>query len=90
MAQEPTPKKHRVVSGGTTYHGGITKTGSKYLRWVLVECTHVHVRRVRDNVTEFYEKLAVKKGKSKATTAAAAKLLKIAYWVLKERRPYHG
>jgi transposase len=31
-------------SGGTTYHGRITKTGSSYLRWVLNQCTWVHVR----------------------------------------------
>src|SRR5919106_6781549 len=31
-------------SGGVTYHGKITKTGSKYLRWVLLECVHVHIR----------------------------------------------
>jgi transposase len=77
-------------SGGKTYHGGITKAGSRHLRWVLTECTHAHVKRVRDNVTEFYEKLARKKGKSKASVAASAKLLKIVYWVLKERRPYHS
>jgi hypothetical protein len=34
--------------------------------------------------------LARKKGQAKAITAASAKLLKIAYWVLKEKRPYHG
>lgn len=64
--------------------------GSRYLRWILAECTHVHVRRAMDSVTEFYERLAKKKGKSKATVAASAKPLKIVYWVLKERRPYHS
>ena len=38
----------------------------------------------------FYARLARKKGGSKAVVAASAKLLKISYWVLKERRPYHS
>jgi transposase len=31
-------------SGGITYHGSITKRGSKYLRWIMLECVHVHIR----------------------------------------------
>jgi transposase len=31
-------------SGGITYHGKITKTGSKYLRWIMLECVHAHIR----------------------------------------------
>ena len=31
-------------SGGITYHGSITKRGSKYLRWIMLECAHVHIR----------------------------------------------
>lgn len=78
-------------SGGVTYHGRITKRGSKHLRWILTECTHAHIRTAKDsNVTKFYNKIARKKGKQKATVAAASKLLKIAYWVMKECREYHG
>lgn len=76
-------------SGGVTYHGRITKTGSKYLRWVLIECVHVHIRTSRhSNITRFYERLVKRKGSSTAAVAAAAKLLKVAYWVMKERREY--
>jgi transposase len=78
-------------SGGTTYHGRITKVGSPYLRWVLNQCTWVHVRNEPEgSIAMFYERLRRKKGHSKATVAASAKLLKIVYWVLKEKRPYHG
>jgi transposase len=31
-------------SGGITYHGSITKRGSKYLRWIMLECAHAHIR----------------------------------------------
>ena len=78
-------------SGGVTYHGRITKAGSPYLRWVLNQCTWVHVRNEPEgSIAAFYERLRRKKGHSKAIVAASAKLLKIVYWVLKEKRPYHG
>ncbi|MEM3085376.1 MAG: transposase [Nitrososphaerales archaeon] len=78
-------------SGGVTYHGTITKRGSKYLRWVMIECTHVHIRTAPEsNVAKFYAKMARKKGKQKAVVAAASKLLKVAYCVMKERTKYHG
>jgi transposase len=78
-------------SGGTTYHGGITKTGSPYLRWVLNQCTWVHIRNQPDgSIAVFYDRLRRKKGHSKAAVAASAKLLKVVYWVLREKRPYRG
>jgi transposase len=78
-------------SGGATYHGRITKAGSPYLRWVLNQCTWVHVRNEPEgSIAVFYERLRRKKGHSKASVAASAKLLKVVYWVLKEKRPYHG
>ena len=77
-------------SGGITYHGKITKTESKYLRWVLIECVHVHIRtNKQSSIARFYERLVKRKGSSIAAVAAAAKLLKVVYWVMKERRKYH-
>lgn len=61
------------------------------MRWVLNQCAWVHIRAEPDgNVATFYRRLSRKKGSAKAIVAASAKLLKIAYWVLRERRPYHG
>lgn len=78
-------------SGGTTYHGRITKVGSPYLRWILNQCTWVHIRNEPEgSVALFYGKLRRKKGHAKAIVAASAKLLKVVYWVLREKRPYHG
>lgn len=78
-------------SGGITHYGSsITKTGSKHLRWIMLECVHAHIRTGKDsNITKFYQRLARKKGNSKAAVAAASKLLKIVYWVMKEKRKYH-
>lgn len=77
-------------SGEVTYYGSrITKAESKYLRWILQECVHAHIRiEENSNISQFYHKIAKKKGNSKAAVAAAAKLLKVAYWIMKERRMY--
>jgi transposase len=76
-------------SGGVTYHGNITKTGSKHLRWIMLECVHAHIRTDKSsNITQFYQRLAKKKGNSKAAVAAASKLLRVVYWIMKEQREY--
>jgi transposase len=84
-----TPSTHS--SGGVTYHGSMTKNGSKYLRWILVECARSHVRTEKgSNLTKFYLHLAKKRGSSKASVASASKLLRMIYWILKEKRPYYS
>ena len=78
-------------SGGKTYHGPIMKTGSRYLRWIMGQCTRVHMRTEPDGtVATFYARIKRKKGDQKAIVAASAKLLKIVFWVLKEKRAYHS
>lgn len=74
-----------------THHGHITKQGSPHLRWVLNQCARIHIKTEPDGtIAAFYSKLARKKGGHKAIVAASAKLLKIVFWVLKERREYHS
>ena len=76
-------------SGNTTYHGHITKRGSEHLRTALVASVQSH--RIGDpdsNLSSFYSRIAAKHGNAKAMVATAAKLLRVAYWVLRERREY--
>ena len=78
-------------SGGKTYHGPIMKSGSRYLRWVMGQCARAHMRAEPDGtVAAFYARIRRKKGDQKAIVAASAKLLKIVFWVLKEKRAYHS
>ncbi len=50
-------------SGGITYHGSIPRRGSKYLRWIILECAHVYIRTNKNsNITQFYTRLAKIKG----------------------------
>jgi len=71
-------------------YGRITIHGSKNLRWIITECLHIHLRfDPSSSVSIFYRRISRgKKRKGKALIAASNKLLKIIYWVLKERRPY--
>jgi len=69
----------------------MTKTGSAYLRWIMGQCTRVHMRNEPDGtVARFYARIARKKGDQKAIMAASAELLKIVFWVLKEKSAYHS
>jgi len=78
-------------SGGKTYHGPIMKSGSRYLRWAMGQCARAHMRSEPDGtVATFYARIKGKKGDQKAIVAASAKLLKVVFWVLKERRAYHS
>jgi len=82
------PSTHQ--SSLTTYHGSITKEGSRTIRWLLIQCAWVHVTKCKDtSLTTFYNRIARKKGKRKAIVATARKMVKIIYWMLKEKEPYH-
>jgi transposase len=57
----------------------------------MLECVHAHIGQSSEknsNIAQFYYRIARKKGNSKAAVAASAKLLKVVYWIMKERRTY--
>ena len=74
-------------SGDTTRYGGITREGSRWLRWALVEAVHVHLR-YDTRLTRFHRRLARKKSHQVATTATARKMLVAVYCMLKAGRPF--
>ena len=77
-------------SADKTYYGPITHKGDKLLRWVMVECTLTHlVHAPADSyIVKFYERVAQKRGKSKARVAAASKMLRVIFHLLKEKRDW--
>jgi len=81
------PSTH--ASGSTVRHGGITKEGSKWLRWVMVEAAQAHVRMYDTAMTQAYHRIAERRGKQVAVVAIARKLLMCCYSVLKNKRPYY-
>jgi transposase len=74
-------------SGKVTRHGRITREGSRWLRWAMVEAALVHLR-YDTSVTRFYHRVAERRGSKTARVAAARKLLTVCWSVLRSRRPY--
>jgi transposase len=74
-------------SGKVTRHGRITREGSAWLRWAMVEAALVHLR-YDTPVTRFYHRVAERRGAKTARVAAARKLLTVCWSVLRSRRPY--
>ena len=77
-------------SANTTKYGSITKTGTSLVRKLLTECVIVHtsiMKRKDKNtpISEFYARLAKKRGTPKARVATAAKMIRIIYWMLKKK-----
>jgi len=74
-------------SGGVERHGGITREGSRWLRWALVEAARVHTR-YDTPVTRFYHGVAERRGGRAALVAAGRKLATVCYSVLVNGGPY--
>jgi transposase len=78
-----------VSSSGThTRHGSITKEGSRWLRWIMVESVHTHIK-YDTSITRSYHAIAERKGKPVAKVAAARRLLMCCYSVLRNHQPYY-
>jgi len=75
------------ASGGRARLGPITKQGSPWLRWLLVETVHRAVRRP-GCLKERYEGLLRRKGTAVATVAVARSLATCVYALLSEGRPF--
>lgn len=70
-------------SGGTCYHGRLTKQGSKWLRWILVEAAQ-HYSKAPGRLGNFYRRIAHRKGSKVARVALARELLVAIYHCLKK------
>jgi len=79
------PSTH--TSGNVSYHGHITKRGSKWLRWILIEAA-IHAAKRTGSLRRFYYKIERKKGGQIAKVATARKLLEWIYHILKDGESY--
>lgn len=68
-------------SGQTLRTRPITHEGNRFLRWILCEIVHHHIRRLGP-LRSFYLRLKDKKGHSQALVATARKLLTRLYFFL--------
>ena len=76
------------ISGNYRRHDSITKEGSRWLRWIMVECVHTH-QKYDTSITRAYHAIAERKGTGIAKVAAARRLLMCCHSVLRNREPYH-
>jgi hypothetical protein len=66
---------------------GISKAGSRMLRYLLVEAVHTAVRYDED-LKRFYKRVAERRGRAKAKVATARKLLIRAYIMMRDEIDY--
>jgi transposase len=79
------PSTH--ASGGKVFHGRITKTGSKWLRWAAIEAAQTAVRSDSE-FHAYYQRIRIRKGTNAAKVATARRLLTIVYRLLRQGRFY--
>jgi transposase len=79
------PSTH--ASGNTCYHGHITKQGSKWLRWILIEAA-IHAAKRTGPLRRFYYKVERKKGGKVAKVATARKLLEWIYHIMTDGKTF--
>jgi len=96
ISRFPTPQKLAAYSGliSSTYQSGencyqgrITKQGSRWLRWILVECAHTSVKK-KHRLQRFYLRIKHKRGTQKAMVATARKMLTIIWHLLNKNQYY--
>lgn len=76
-------------SGDKQIHGRITKRGSKWLRWIMIESAYhqMNCKRI-PGFGSYYNTLKKRKGSKTAAVATARKLLAVVWRLLKDNRPY--
>jgi len=74
-------------SGGVTRYGRITKQGSAWLRWVLVQCASTASRK-SGRFSRFHRRIAFRHGAKTANVALAREILRICYFLLKKGERY--
>ncbi|MDE1864019.1 MAG: IS110 family transposase, partial [Candidatus Micrarchaeota archaeon] len=81
------PKIHQ--SGSVQYMGHITH-GNNFIKRILVECVQIHFRRCPHSpITLSYNRIKRRAGHKKAVIAAARRLLRVIYYMLKRDESYH-
>jgi transposase len=62
--------------------------GDSMLNWIMIQCTRIHVRRYDTAITKFYQQVASRRGEKVAIVAAARKLMRAIYIMLKEEQTF--
>lgn len=77
------------ASGDKLVHGRITKTGSRWLRWIMIEIAHKQLRcKRKPGLGWYYAKIKKNKGSKTAAVATARKMLAVIWRMLVDERPF--
>lgn len=82
-----TPRVYQ--SGNKCRLGGISKQGSRHLRWIMIQAANVAVQHDH-YLRRIYRRLALVKGHGKAVTAVARRMVTYLYAMLMNNIPYHA
>lgn len=74
-------------SAGKVRSGKITKQGSAWLRWILVQCARVAVMH-DDHLRDYYIRIKKRKGDGRAIVATAKEMLVIIWYMLSRQELY--
>jgi len=69
-------------------HGHITKEGNRNLRWILVESA-IRAKKNNPKLQKIHTRLSKRRGKMIARVAIARHLLRIIYYMLRDKTDYH-
>lgn len=76
-------------SGDVARHGRITKTGSKWLRYIMTETAHHQILcKRKPGFGSYYLAIKQRKGSGTAAVATARKLLAVVWRLLKDNREF--
>lgn len=77
------------ASGQSMRHGRITKQGSRWLRYVMVEIAHRQILcKKKQSFGWYYMKMRARSGSGTAAVATARKLCAVIWRLLKDNRPF--
>ncbi len=80
----------RVYSSGSkSFHGRITKQGSRWLRWICVEIS-IHAANGDARFQSLYRRVLRRRGSATAKVAVARKILTVIYSMLSNNEPFRG
>ena len=77
-----------VRQSGETQHTSTKNPGDSMLNWIMIQCTRIHVRRCDSSITRFYQQVSKRRGEKVAIVAAARKLMRAIYIMLKEEQAF--
>lgn len=77
------------ASGDRMVHGRLTKQGSRWLRWVMIEIAQRQLLcKKKPGFGWYYQRIKQRKGSGAAAAATARKLLAVVWRILKDNRPF--